>query len=94
MATKLSSITRIAYQNTAAGYEIKYNITRRNSETVTEITADIKRGDVRAGYININADGTRGISLNPGVTDEDAKTLFSTVLADAQQIFAAENPEA
>ena len=55
------------------------------------VSASIKKGENRLGYIGIEADGRRNITLEPGVDDTTAKTLVETVIDDAAQIFAERN---
>lgn len=87
MATKLSAITRITYKNEVGNYVISYTMKQENGEAVREINADIRQGDLRPGYVNIQADGSISLSLGAGISDTDKTTLISTVLADARQIF-------
>lgn len=91
MATKLSAVTRITYKNEVGNYVISYTTKTENGEAVKEINADIRKGDSRSGNLYIQADGTQSMSFNPSVPKEDVKTLVSTMLDDAEQIFGEHN---
>ena len=91
MATKLSAITRITYKNEVGQYVISYTTKQENGAAVKEINADIRQGELRAGNLYIQADGTQSMSFNPSVPKEDVKTLVSTMLDDADQIFGEQN---
>lgn len=89
--SNLSSVVRSNYKNTVGDYEITYNVIQDEGKPAATVSASIKKGESRFGYINIEADGRRNITLEPGIEDATAKTIIETVIDDAAQIFNERN---
>ena len=89
--SNLSSVVRSNYKNTVGDYEITYNVIQDEGKPAATVSASIKKGESRLGYINIEADGRRNITLEPGIEDATAKTIIETVIDDAAQIFNERN---
>lgn len=88
---QVSSVVKSTYLNSISGYEIQYNIAQDEGKNVQSITGTIKKADVRFGYITINADGTKNISFDKPISDEDSEAIYRTALADAKSIFEQRN---
>ena len=85
--SNLSSVVRSNYKNTVGDYEITYNVIQDEGKPAATVSASIKKGESRLGYINIEAN----ITLEPGIEDATAKTIIETVIDDAAQIFNERN---
>lgn len=88
---QISSVVKSTYLNNVSGYELQYNITQDEGQHVKSVQAAVKKGDVRFGYIYINADGTKNISFDRPIPDADSEAIYSAALADASQIFEQRN---
>lgn len=88
---QVSSVVKSTYLNSVSGYEIQYNIAQDEGESVKSVTGTVKKADVRFGYITINADGTKNISFDKPISDEDSTAIYVAVLADAKLIFEQRN---
>lgn len=88
---QVSSVVKSTYLNSVSGYEIQYNIAQDEGKNVQSITGTIKKADVRFGYITINADGTKNISFDKPISDEDSEAIYRTALADTKSIFEQRN---
>lgn len=88
---QVSSVIKSTYLNSVSGYEIQYNIAQDEGESVKSVTGTVKKADVRFGYITINADGTKDISFDKPISDEDSTAIYVSVLADAKLIFEQRN---
>lgn len=92
MALKtLSAEVRSNYKNTIGDYDISYNVTQAEGKPATDVNASVKKGEKKYGCIGISSAGRRSIIMDPGISDEDAKLICSTVIDDATQIFAERN---
>lgn len=89
--SNLSSVVRSNYKNTVGDYEITYNVIQDEGKPAATVSASIKKGENRFGYVGIEADGRRNITLEPGIEDATAKTIIETVIDDAAQIFNERN---
>lgn len=87
----LSSTVRSKFKNTVGDYEISYEATHQEGQSVTEVIASVKKGELKFGYINIAQNGRKSIVLEAGISDEDSKQLFSTVVDDTKSIFESKN---
>lgn len=88
---QVSSVVKSTYLNSISGYEIQYNIAQDEGKNVQSITGTIKKADVRFGYITINADGTKNVSFDKPISDEDSEAIYRAALADAKSIFEQRN---
>lgn len=91
--SNLSSVIRSKYKNTVGDYEISYDVSQNSGEKANNVLGNIKKGDLKIGYVNCEFGGRRSITFESGVSDEDAKQLVSTVIEDAANIFAERNKE-
>lgn len=89
--SNLSSVVRSNYKNQVGNYDIAYNVTQKEGEPATEVSANVRKGEQKYGYIGISSVGRRSFFFEPGVSDADAKQICSTVIDDAAQIFAERN---
>ena len=87
----LSSTVRSKFKNVVGDYEISYEATHQEGQRVTEVLASVKKGELKFGYINISQDGRKSIVLEAGISDEDSKQLFSTVVDDTKSIFESKS---
>jgi hypothetical protein len=85
---QISSVIKSTYLNTASGYEIQYNVNQDEGQNAKSVIGTIKKADVRFGYITINSDGTKNISFEKPISSDDSKTIYATVLTDAEAIFS------
>ena len=88
---QVSSVVKSTYLNNVSGYDIQYNVAQDEGQNVTSIMGAIKKADVRFGYITINADGTKNISFDKPVSDEDSEAIYTAVLSDTKSIFEQRN---
>lgn len=84
---QVSSVVKSTYPNNISGYDVQYNVSADEGEQVKSVTGTVKKADVRFGYIIINADGTKNISFDRPIPDEDSKAIYSAVLSDSDSIF-------
>lgn len=89
--SNLSSVVRSNYKNTVGDFVITYNVIQDEGKPASSVSANVKKGEIRFGYINIEADGRRNITLEPGIEDATVKTIIETVIDDAAQIFVERN---
>ena len=91
--SNLSSVVRSNYKNNVGDYEITYNVIQDEGKPASSVSANVKKGENRFGYINIESDGRRNITLEPGMDDATAKTIIETVIDDTTQIFSERNQQ-
>ena len=84
---QVSSVVKSTYYNSVAGYNINYNVTRQEGESITVITGYVTQADIKVGYISANADGSRSINLEKAVPNEVSKEIYAAILADTASIF-------
>lgn len=85
--SNLSSVIRSKYKNVVGDYEISYDVNQNSGEKANNVLGNIKKGDLRLGYVNCELDGRKSITIEPGVPDEDIKMLVSTIIDDSSDIF-------
>lgn len=85
--SNLSSVIRSKYKNVVGDYEISYDVNQNSGEKANNVLGNIKKGDLRLGYVNWELDGRKSITIEPGVPDEDIKMLVSTIIDDSSDIF-------
>lgn len=78
---QVSSVVKSTYLNNVAGYDIQYNVAQDEGQNVTSITGTVKKADVRFGYITINADGTKNISFDRPISDDDSEAIYTAALS-------------
>ena len=88
---QVSSVVKSTYLNNVAGYDIQYNVAQDEGQNVTSITGTVKKDDDRFGYITINADGTKNISFDRPISDEDSEAIYTAALSDTKSIFEQRN---
>lgn len=88
---QVSSVVKSTYLNNVAGYDIQYNVAQDEGQNVTSITGTVKKADVRLGYITINADGTKNISFDRPISDDDSEAIYTAALSDTKSIFEQRN---
>lgn len=85
--TAKSSIVRSKFNNQVGDYEITYDVSQNAGENANNVLGNIKKGDIRIGYINCELNGRKSITIENGVTDDEVKLIVSTVIDDASNIF-------
>lgn len=88
---QVSSVVKSTYLNNVAGYDIQYNVAQDEGQNVISITGTVKKADVRFGYITINADGTKNISFDRPISDDDSEAIYTAALSDTKSIFGQRN---
>lgn len=88
---QISSVVKSTYLNTVAGYDIQYNVAQDEGQNVQSVMGTVKKADIRFGYITINADGTKNVSFDKPISDEDSEAVYAAALADASVIFNQRN---
>lgn len=88
---QVSSVVKSTYLNTVAGYDIQYNVAQDEGQNVQSVMGTVKKADIRFGYITINADGTKNVSFDKPISDEDSLAVYSAALADTKSIFEQRN---
>lgn len=88
---QVSSVVKSTYLNNVAGYDIQYNVAQDEGQNVISITGTVKKADVRFGYITINADGTKNISFDRPISDDDSEAIYTAALSDTKSIFEQRN---
>ena len=88
---QISSVVKSTYLNTVAGYDIQYNVAQDEGQNVQSVMGTVKKADIRFGYITINADGTKNVSFDKPISDEDSEAVYAAALADASVIFNQKN---
>lgn len=88
---QVSAVTTSKYFNAVNDYSIQYNVTQDEGQNAQSVTGTIKKADVRFGSITVNADGSKYINFDKGVSDDDSKAIYEVVLSDASSIFAQRN---
>lgn len=83
----ISSVIRSRYKNQVEDYEISYDVSQVAGEKATTVLGNIKKGDLRVGYVNCELEGRKSVTIEQGVSDEDAKLLVTTIIDDASNIF-------
>ena len=72
---------------------IRYSVKQQDGEPVQSINASIVRSDTYAGAANINADGEIGVNLIKGISADDKKLIFTSIVDDAGEIYAQKTNE-
>lgn len=85
--TAKSSIVRSKYNNQVGDYEITYDVSQNAGEKANNVLGNIKKGDIRIGYINCELNGRKSITIEQGIADDEVKLIVSTVIDDASNIF-------
>lgn len=88
---QVSSVVKSTYLNTVSDYDIQYNVAQDEGQKVLSVTGTVKKADVRFGYILINADGTKNVSFDRPISDEDSEAIYAAALADSKSIFEQRN---
>lgn len=88
---QVSSVVKSTYLNNVAGYDIQYNVAQDEGQNVISITGTVKKADVRFGYITINAEGTKNISFDRPISDDDSEAIYTAALSDTKSIFEQRN---
>lgn len=91
MLEQVSAVTTSKYLNAVNDYNIQYMIVQDEGQNAQSVTGTIKKADVRFGSITVNADGSKYINFDKGVSDDDSKAIYEAVLSDASSIFAQRN---
>ena len=93
MLERVSAVTTSKYFNAVNDYNIQYTIVQDEGQNAKSVTGTVKKADVRFGDITVNADGSKYINFNKGISDDDSKAIYEAVLSDASVIFSQRNKE-
>lgn len=90
---QIVATVKSSYINEVSGYTVEYNVTQDEGQNAKSVTGYIKKAGVRFGYISVDADGSKNINLEKGISDEDSVLLYSTIVTDVKAIFAERNKQ-
>lgn len=93
MLEKVSSTVRSQFTNTVNGYTLNYGVTQEEGQDAKSVNCAVRKSDQKAGFVTVNADGTRYVSFEKLTSDEDMVAILSTVAKDAATIFEQRNKE-
>ena len=80
--------------NSVAGYELSYNINQLTNEPVSNVNCSVLNASSnQIGNLNAYSTGKIFISLEDGITCDEAKKIINVALDDFKSIFE-ENKEA
>lgn len=91
MLEQVSAVTTAKYFNAVNDYSIQYTIVQDEGHNAQAVTGTVKKADVHFGSITVNADGSKYINFDKGISDDDSKAIYEAVLQDASSIFAQRN---